>query len=404
MPDFIFEGLNLTFVGYLHNVRERLYGSIVFYLERLEGNKYQRKMKRSVLALSFIIVIVAASVAQDGPVLKFEEETFDFGTIQEKNGSVEHKFVFSNTGNAPLIVQGVRASCGCTTPAWSREPVLPGSTGFITARYNPLNRPGPFRKSLTVTSNATKPTVVIFIKGVVEGKPKTVADRYGQQMGNLRMKTRSLNIGKVTTEKTVVRSFDVYNDSDKSIRFLEKAEVPAHMKVNYQPEVLPPASVGKIVVSYDPKARNDLGFVYDRLVIYTDEEQSEQKDLRVVATIEEYFPPMTKEQLEAAPKLTIEKTTHDFGTIQQDDKVSAEFIFTNTGKSELNIRNVKTNCGCTVSQLTKETLQPGESSTIQVTFDSRGRRGMQQKLITVFSNDPQSPTQRLVIKAKVSES
>jgi hypothetical protein len=361
-------------------------------------------MKRIVIALCVVFLGYGQAFAQDGPVLKFEEETFDFGTIQEKNGSVEHKFVFSNTGSAPLTIQGVRASCGCTTPAWSREPVLPGKTGYVTARYNPLNRPGPFRKSLTITSNASKPTMVLFIKGVVEGKPKTIADTYSQQMGSIRMKTRSLNIGKVTTEKKVVRSFEMYNDSEKSIRFLEKMEVPAHMKVDFQPEILQPAKVGKVVVTYDPTARNDLGFVYDRLVLYTDEEESARKDLRVVATIEEYFPPMTAEELAEAPKLEIENTTYDFGTIKQDDKVSTEFLFTNTGKSALNIRSVKTNCGCTVSKLAKETLQPGETGTIQVTFDSRGRRGLQQKLITVFSNDPSAPTRRLVIKAKVEES
>ncbi len=360
-------------------------------------------MKNFVFALAFLVGCSIASHAQEAPSMNLEEETFDFGSIQEKNGPVEHKFVFTNTGSSPLIIQGVRASCGCTTPAWSKEPVLPGGAGFITARYNPANRPGPFRKSLTVTSNAAKPTQVLFITGVVEGKPKTVADRYGQQMGQLRMKTRSLNMGKVTTEKPVLRSFDVYNDSDSNIRFLDKTEVPAHMKVDFQPEVLQPASVGKIVVTYDPRLKNDLGFVYDRLVFYTDEKEDERKDLRVVATIEEYFPPMTREELEAAPKLSIETTTYDFGSIPQNEKVSTKFLFTNTGKSELNIRSVKTNCGCTVPQLEKESLSPGETGTIEVIFDPKGRRGTQQKLITVFSNDPSEPTLRLIVKAKVEE-
>jgi hypothetical protein len=144
-----------------------------------------------------------------------------------------------------------------------------------------------------------------------------------------------------------------------------------------------------------------LGFVSDVVVLKTDEEENNMKDFRLVASVEEFFPPMTAEQLAKAPHLTFEETIHDFGTITQGDQVSTDFIFTNTGKSELNIRETKASCGCTVSKPEKDTLQPGESSTIKVTFNSRGRRGIQQKSISVFSNDPSNPTQRLTIKAKI---
>ena len=356
------------------------------------------------ILLSLVLLLALSNLfAQQKSKFNFEEETFDFGNIKEENGPVTHKFVFTNKGDAPLIIQGVRASCGCTTPAWSKEPVPPGEKGFVTAKYNPKNRPGSFRKSLTITSNADPAAKTIYIKGMVETKPRTAADLYRFKIGDLRLRYQSLNMGKITTENPLTRSFDIYNDGEAQITFLDKIQKPDHITVSFQPNVLDPKTKGKLVVTYNGKGKNDFGFVSDAVRIYTDEEKDAEKSLRVIATIEEYFPPMTQEELAQAPKLKFEKITHDFGSIKESASVETEFIFTNNGKSELNIRRVKPNCGCTVSKLDKYTFQPGETGKISVVFNSVGRRGNQQKSIVIFSNDPSAPTQRLTIKAKVQD-
>ena len=89
--------------------------------------------------------------------------------------------------------------------------------------------------------------------------------------------------------------------------------------------------------------------------------------------------------------------------MKKNSIVDTEFVFTNTGKENLNIRALKPNCGCTVSKLDKYDYAPGESGKISVEFNSTGRRGNQQKSIVVFSNDPSAPTQRLIIKARVED-
>lgn len=359
-------------------------------------------MKFRILLSVVFIFSLSNTYAQQKGKFDFENETFDFGNIKEEDGPVEHKFVFTNIGDAPLIIQGVRASCGCTTPAWSKEPVLPGEKGFIAAKYNPKNRPGSFRKSLSVTSNADQNAKVIYIKGAVEMKPRTPADLYRYNVGNLRFKYQSLNMGKVTTGVPLSRSFDFYNDGEAPIAFLDKFQKPEHITISFAPSVLESKTSGKMVVTYDGGGKNDLGFVSDPIKIYTDEENDAEKSLRVVATIEEYFAPMTQEELAQAPKLAFDKTTHDFGAIKENMTVKTEFVFTNSGKSELNIRKVKPNCGCTITKLESYTLQPGDSSKMDVEFNSVGRRGSQQKSIVIFSNDPTAPSQRLIIKAKVS--
>jgi len=356
---------------------------------------------RIIFLLVFLFTVV--SLSAQSPQIGFVEETFDFGKIEEKNGSVQHKFVFTNTGDSPLVIQNVKASCGCTTPAWTKDPVPPGEKGFVTAKYNPKNRPGSFRKSLTVKSNAEPADKMIFIKGMVDAKPRTAADMYRYKLGGLRFRYQTMNMGKVTTEIPLTRSFEVYNDSDENIAFLDNTLKPEHISVSFQPNILAPKSKGKILISYNAKIKSDFGYVSDAIRIYTDESEESEKSLRVIATIEEYFAPMTLEELAQAPQLKFEETTHDFGSIKKNVSLTTEFKFTNTGKSPLNIRAMKPNCGCTISKLEKYDFAPGESGVLEVEFDSTGRRGSQQKSIVIFSNDPQAPTQRLIIKAKVQE-
>lgn len=100
--------------------------------------------------------------------LVFDNEVHDFGTVPE-GPNADYEFTFKNTGKEPINLQTVNASCGCTTPSWSKEPVLPGKTGSIKASYATKGRPGGFTKSITVVSNAG--TKVLTIKGNVEPAP-----------------------------------------------------------------------------------------------------------------------------------------------------------------------------------------------------------------------------------------
>ncbi len=113
-------------------------------------------------------------------------------------------------------------------------------------------------------------------------------------------------------------------------------------------------------------------------------------------------PNSAKEQgnLNGLPVIAFETEEHDFGRIIQGEVVTYSFKFTNTGKSELLIASVSTSCGCTISKFSREPLKPGEQGTIQVTFDSEGRKGFQNKSITVLSNA--QPNHHLLhIKARV---
>lgn len=104
----------------------------------------------------------------------------------------------------------------------------------------------------------------------------------------------------------------------------------------------------------------------------------------------------------ALPVITFEKDFHDFGRLISGEQVTYSFKFKNSGKSLLVISDVSTSCGCTVSSFPKQPIKPGESSTIDVSFDSANRHGLQTKTVTVFANT-QPPTATLRIQSNVVE-
>jgi len=133
-----------------------------------KNSKNSIEMKKAIFTIVAVMFFAIASHAQG--VLKFETESHDFGDLQE--GPVAtYSFKVTNTGTAPVVISRAMASCGCTTPEWSKDPILPGASSSIKVGYNTSGRPGAFAKTITVTSNAENSSVILRINGNV--KPKS---------------------------------------------------------------------------------------------------------------------------------------------------------------------------------------------------------------------------------------
>ncbi|HSF46374.1 MAG TPA: DUF1573 domain-containing protein [Chitinophagaceae bacterium] len=125
-----------------------------------------RKTFLSVLTL----ILTSAVIGQAKPVapapefLVARESSYDFGRIPQGK-PVTHNFVISNTGKDPIVIENVQASCGCTTPEWSKEPIQAGKSSEIKVGYNSASE-GPFEKTITVLYNQGQ-TKTLVIKGNV---------------------------------------------------------------------------------------------------------------------------------------------------------------------------------------------------------------------------------------------
>ena len=126
------------------------------------------------IIIGFLALLVLSSGCNENPEQKakqqgveiwFEEELHDYGEIP-KDGDGSWTFVFKNIGEEAVVINRVRSTCGCTVPAWPREPIEPGASGEITVEYNTATA-GTFFKSLYVYSSAINSPVKLQIKGKV---------------------------------------------------------------------------------------------------------------------------------------------------------------------------------------------------------------------------------------------
>lgn len=125
-------------------------------------------MKRIVFILLSVLLSVGSAFAQSKAVISSDITSHDFGKIKEADGPVSQVFKIKNTGEAPLVITRVIASCGCTTPEWTKEPIAPGKEGDIKITYDPKDRPGAFVKTISVYSNGKTGSYLLTIRGDVE--------------------------------------------------------------------------------------------------------------------------------------------------------------------------------------------------------------------------------------------
>ena len=107
---------------------------------------------------------------KNGPKIVFSEDRHEFGDIIQGD-VIEHVFEFTNSGNAPLVLQDVKTTCGCTVPEWPRTPLAPGSTAELKVKFNSAGKIGIQNKVITVISNATNQTSRVMI--VTNVNPKS---------------------------------------------------------------------------------------------------------------------------------------------------------------------------------------------------------------------------------------
>jgi hypothetical protein len=123
-----------------------------------------------VLLLSFLFINVSGfaqpSEKIDGPEITFEKTTINYGKIK-KDAEPLRKFSFKNTGNKPLLITNAQGSCGCTVPDYPKHAIGAGESAFVDVRYD-TKRVGPFTKTVTVTTNDGKQTVLTITGEVSE--------------------------------------------------------------------------------------------------------------------------------------------------------------------------------------------------------------------------------------------
>lgn len=336
------------------------------------------------LLFSFNLVI-----AQNGAVIDFNKNEHDFGRFPEKKGPVSTIFTFTNKGKTPLVINQVIASCGCTSPEWTKSPVEPGKSGELKVTYNPAGRPGTFVKTITVLSNASNNRLELRIKGEVETPEILRAVQYPVIMGSIRLDKRSIQVGEINSSARFDGKLMIFNPTDKPLN-IKFAGVPRHIKLTTSQNPLQPEQTGEILVSYDPSAIKDWGVRKDDFYILYNNETRMTSDRRITvsAIIKEDFSKLTQSQKENAPKIEVSDIKADFGSVSPGQKISKEIKIKNTGKSILHIRKITCGNPAIKPSINRMSIPAGSEATLNIQLDAASLRRAIAENMVVITNDP----------------
>ena len=186
------------------------------------------------------------------PVMTFEKTSHDFGTLHEGD-IVKHVYKFKNTGNAPLLIQRIKASCGCTIPSnWKKEPIMPGESGEFTVQFNTRNKIHKQHKTVTVYCNTKNKTERVTFTANVIPDPKMEKQREERRKRWMEQrKKRAQN--KRRTNKIRVKKKLNFKEQDKvynhqiAIKKLESQKLKLEQKLaRYEHKHKGSISAGKV--------------------------------------------------------------------------------------------------------------------------------------------------------------
>lgn len=205
-----------------------------------------------VFILAGILFAISSISAQNNARISADELIYNFGTIGESDGLASHIFTIKNTGNGPLVITRITASCGCTQPEWTKEPIAPGKTGEVKVTYNPKGRPGPFYKTIAIYSNGKKGSFSLGIKGNVTPKEAQPILIYPYSIGDLKLQTKNVLYSTVRPEETLGEKINIINEGKTSLN-IHLGKTPHYLNVVANPTKLAPGETGEISILMNAK-------------------------------------------------------------------------------------------------------------------------------------------------------
>jgi hypothetical protein len=356
-----------------------------------------------VLSILLLLTLsVWESHAQQNPAsIHFEKPSYNFGKVKEDGGLLQHDFIFTNRGGFPLLVTDVRASGGVIVTGWTKNPVMPGESGRVSLEYDPEHKPGKFNRRIILSSNGNPPATDLRLLGEVEPRERTPDELFPREIGKLRLKSNHILMGRIPRGQVKTDSMQIINLSGEELA-ITFSHIPVHISARAVPPLLKRGETGFLIVSYNSNQSDEWGMSTHNFRLMVNGVSPERNIVYVSADIQEDFSHLTGDDRAKAPVITFDGRVFDFGRISQGQTVEHHFNFTNQGQSDLIIRAVRAGCGCTTSEPLKLRLAPGEASSIRAVFNPAGFRGMQNRAITVISNDPASPSLVLRITGEIT--
>ena len=343
--------------------------------------------KKALILLLMLTSLVSMSATKSVRWLATEH---DFGAFDENDGKVSCEFRFVNTGDEPVAIVNVRATCGCTTSNYSKGAVAPGDTATITVLFNPVGRAGRFEKNVYVDLNMEPRRTSLTIKGVVVGSSNTVRSRFPIDAGPLKLRSDMLAFGEIPANRIKTVYLDAYNTSVNPIN-PRWENLPPYISVGAKSEGIPPGEFSTFAITFDPFKCKEYGVVNDEISLLADGEKSV---IKTVAILSEDFSGLTPAQLAKAPVIKVSPTRLELTPVsRQQQEVTCNIMVTNEGKQPLLLRRVySADTGVDVVSF-PEKIKKGGSGMITVKINlNEITSDIINARVSIVSKSPKSPT------------
>jgi len=354
-------------------------------------------MKSISLLVISLILSCGWALAQNDKI-SFNETEHDFGKIGEKDGKVSFDFLLKNNGTDPVVLTNVTASCGCTTPKWTREPIEKGKTGTITVTYDPLRRVGSFTKTVSIFYSGQSEPLKVRIKGeVLSGevakKNVDVKQVYPVAIGDYLLKTKDLDFGQSGAQEAKTIRLDVYNNSDNPVN-QKVLKLPKYLRVVFNPEVIPPKTAATIDVVLNVLDENTYGNLSGNITMVIN---GVNQNFPYSATIIDNFSQWSATRKANAGKVALSAAEINFGNLTSGS--SRTLKISNSGKSVLNIRSIHSSDPAISVSKTHFSINPGEIDEVKVNANEKNIKTKLATTLTVISDDPNQPISEVSVLA-----
>jgi hypothetical protein len=301
------------------------------------------------------------------------------------------------------VIQQVTASCGCTTPQWTKQPVAPGAQGKIRVIFTATGRPGIFTKTITVANNSDENPVQLTIRGEVTPKPLSQSQAFPVGIGSVRLKSSLIPMGNIRKGETKSVVVPVFNSSDKSIT-LSLGPLPRHITVAVQQLQLAPGKTALLKLNYNSSLVNDWGFRNDRIaLVVKDAAASKENVLTVSGFISENFSKLTPAQKASASVALLLTKKIALGKAKSNGRLTGGFELLNTGKTPLVIRKLFSDCDCISAQLPQQGIGAGKRATIHFVLNAGKTIGHKIENVNLMTNSPSTTDLQLPVEWEVTK-
>lgn len=353
--------------------------------------------------LTMLSCFPANSQDVEPPLLHWEKKVISLGSVLEENGHVQTAFHFTNKTNQRLVIEEIITECGCTTAEYSRDTLSHNEKGKVVISFDPQTRGGEFAKMILVKSNVEPYTDTLILEGFNVPLPASIPAHYAIEKAGLGFKLDVVNLGQIFTNEPKIKHVDFFNFGEYPIQLNQiQKNLPKHITATLIPAVVTAKTRGVLELTYDAQAKDDLGFFDESIKLALLSNERKELSFQVLATVHEYFEPVPVAEKDNVPRLEIKEMEIDLNKIKSNLVISRMITLENKGRQPLHIRKILANCDCVSFTVPKEEINPGEKMDITVTFDPKGRKGIDHRTVTIFSNDPLWPTRTVMIKSRIN--